>query len=129
MIKPDVSLDKNAVNRIISRITARGYAIKDRVDIKLSKAQARAFYAEHEGKPFFDALIGFMTSGPVIALLLDGDDVIRGWRMMIGPTDSEAARQTAPLSLRALLGANLQYNAVHGSDSLDSAKRELTFFF
>ncbi|KAJ1943450.1 hypothetical protein EC988_006230, partial [Linderina pennispora] len=70
-----------------------------------------------------------MTSGPVIALLLDGDDVIRGWRMMIGPTDSEAARQTAPLSLRALLGANLQYNAVHGSDSLDSAKRELTFFF
>ncbi|KAJ2777944.1 hypothetical protein GGI15_004337, partial [Coemansia interrupta] len=129
LIKPDVSPNAEAVSQIIRRITARGYKIKDRVEIQLTKAQASAFYAEHAGKPFFDGLIAHMTSGPVIALLVDGDDVIRGWRTMIGPTNPDVARSEAPQSIRAHLGESGPRNAVHGSDSAESALRELSFFF
>ncbi|KAJ2371620.1 hypothetical protein H4S02_009488, partial [Coemansia sp. RSA 2611] len=129
LVKPDVAHNAAAVASIIGRITARGYAIKDRVEITLSRAQASAFYAEHSGKPFFDGLVAFMSSGPVIALLLEGDDVVRGWRMMVGPTSPAAARQQMPQSIRALLGDEGPRNAVHGSDSAESAQRELGFFF
>ncbi|KAJ2416193.1 hypothetical protein GGI10_001145 [Coemansia sp. RSA 2530] len=129
LVKPDVAHNAAAVASIIGRITARGYAIKDRVEITLSRAQASAFYAEHSGKPFFDGLVACMSSGPVIALLLEGDDVVRGWRMMVGPTSPAAARQQMPQSIRALLGDEGPRNAVHGSDSAESAQRELGFFF
>ncbi|KAJ1906923.1 hypothetical protein LPJ81_001078, partial [Coemansia sp. IMI 209127] len=129
IIKPDVSSSEADVSRIIRRIVARGYTIKSRIDITLSRTQAQAFYAEHNGKPFFDSIVEFMTSGPIVALSLDGDDVIRGWRMMIGPTDPDTARMQAPQSIRALLGSNSSRNAVHGSDSPESAQRELAFFF
>ncbi|KAI7823486.1 nucleoside-diphosphate kinase, partial [Kickxella alabastrina] len=129
LIKPDIAQDEKAVSHVIRRITGRGYLIKDRVEIKLSNAQARAFYAEHAGKPFFDGLVAFMSSGPLVALLIEGDDVIRGWRTMIGPTSPAAARQLAPQSIRAVLGADGPRNAVHGSDSAESAQRELSFFF
>ncbi|KAJ2896320.1 hypothetical protein IWW38_002062, partial [Coemansia aciculifera] len=75
LIKPDVAQNAQAVATIIGRITARGYTIKDRVEITLSQSQASAFYAEHAGKPFFEGLVSFMSSGPTIALLLEGDDV------------------------------------------------------
>ncbi|KAJ2819008.1 hypothetical protein GGI24_004922, partial [Coemansia furcata] len=129
LVKPDVAQDAQAVASIIGRITARGYTIKDRVEITLSRAQAGAFYAEHSGKPFFEGLVAFMSSGPTIALLLEGDDVVRGWRMMVGPTSPAAARQEMPMSIRALLGDDGLRNAVHGSDSAESAQRELGFFF
>ncbi|KAJ2077009.1 hypothetical protein H4R24_005382 [Coemansia sp. RSA 988] len=129
LIKPDVSGNEQAVARIIGRAVARGYAVKDRVDILLSRAQAAALYADHEGTPFFDDLVAAATSGPVIALLLEGDDVIRGWRMMIGPADPTVARLQAPQSLRALLGTDTRRNAVHGSESSETAQRELGFFF
>ncbi|KAJ1848930.1 hypothetical protein LPJ70_000759, partial [Coemansia sp. RSA 2708] len=114
LIKPDISRNEQAVGTVIGRAVARGYTVKDRVELTLSRAQAAAFYAEHEGKAFFDDLVGFMSSGPVIALLLEGDDVIRGWRMMIGPTDANAARQQMPMSLRALVGTDGRRNGVHG---------------
>ncbi|KAJ2076343.1 hypothetical protein GGI09_008452, partial [Coemansia sp. S100] len=129
LVKPDVAQDAQAVATIIGRITARGYTIKDRVEITLSRAQASAFYAEHSGKPFFEGLVAFMSSGPTIALLLEGDDVVRGWRMMVGPTSPATARQQMPQSIRALLGDDGPRNAVHGSDSAESAQRELSFFF
>ncbi|KAJ2498215.1 hypothetical protein IWW47_003512, partial [Coemansia sp. RSA 2052] len=129
LIKPDVAQDARAVATIIGRITARGYAIKDRVEITLSHAQASAFYAEHAARPFFAGLVALMSSGPTIALLLEGDDVVRGWRMMAGPTSPAAARQQVPHSIRALLGDDCPRNAVHGSDSAEAAQRELAFFF
>ncbi|KAJ1862615.1 hypothetical protein LPJ78_004600 [Coemansia sp. RSA 989] len=129
LIKPDISGNEDAVARVISRIIARGYSIKDRVDIQLSRAQAAAFYAQLDDTPEFSELLDFMTSGPVIALHLEGDDVIRGWRMMIGPDSVEAARQQVPLSIRALLGSTGLQNAVYGSESAEAAKRELDFFF
>ncbi|KAJ1812069.1 hypothetical protein LPJ56_005613, partial [Coemansia sp. RSA 2599] len=129
LIKPDISRNADAVAQVIRRITARGYAIKDRVEIHLSPAQAAAFYEEHAQKPFYDGLVAFMSSGPTIALLVEGDDVIRGWRTMIGPTGSDDARAQAPQSIRALLGADAPRNAVHGSDSVQAAQRELSFFF
>ncbi|KAJ2709558.1 hypothetical protein H4R19_004193, partial [Coemansia spiralis] len=129
LLKPDVSGDEQAVARVIGRAVARGYTIKDRVDIALSRAQAAEFYAEHEGKAFFDDLVVFMASGPVIALLLEGDDVIRGWHAMIGPTDAAVARKQAPQSIRALLGTDGCRNAVHGSESPAAAQREVGFFF
>ncbi|KAJ2758563.1 hypothetical protein H4S06_002643, partial [Coemansia sp. BCRC 34490] len=129
IIKPDVAGSEAQVLQITRRITARGYTIKDRVEITLSRAQAQAFYAEHQDKPFFDSLVDFMTSGPVIALSLDGDDVIRGWRMMAGQTDPDEARAQTPQSIRALFGSKCPRNAVHGSDSAESAERELAFFF
>ncbi|KAI9502608.1 nucleoside-diphosphate kinase, partial [Coemansia spiralis] len=129
IIKPDISGNDAAVLQIIKRIVSRGYNIKDRIDITLSQNQAKAFYAEHAAKPFFDDLVAFMTSGPIIALLLEGDDVIRGWRMMIGSIDPDTARKDVPQSIRALLGASSPRNAVHGSDSVQSAQRELFFFF
>ncbi|KAJ2451522.1 hypothetical protein EV183_003556 [Coemansia sp. RSA 2336] len=129
LVKPDISGNEDAVARVISRILARGYSIKDRVDIQLSRAQAAAFYAHLDGSAEFSELLDFMTSGPVIALHLEGDDVIRGWRMMIGPDDVAAARQQVPLSIRALLGSAGLRNAVYGSESAEAAKRELDFFF
>lgn len=129
IIKPDVSQDKEKVAAIIRRIMARGYEIKDRVDLQLSSAQCHDFYAEHKGKPFYDGLVSFMSSGPVIALLLDGDDVIRGWRTMIGPADPEVARVQAPLSIRAVYGSKNPNSTIHGSDSAESAQREINFFF
>ncbi|KAJ2862802.1 hypothetical protein GGH94_004033 [Coemansia aciculifera] len=129
LVKPDVAQDEQAVATIIGRITARGYTIKDRVEITLSRAQASAFYAEHSDRPFFEGLVAFMSSGPTVALLLEGDDVVRGWRMMVGPTSPATARQQMPQSIRALLGDDGPRNAVHGSDSAESAQRELGFFF
>ena len=87
------------------------------------------FYGEHEGKPFFETLIGFMTSGHVTALCLSKEDAIKGWRALMGPTNSLKAREEAPTSLRALFGTDGTRNATHGSDSTTSAARELEFFF
>ncbi|KAJ2557330.1 hypothetical protein EV175_001408 [Coemansia sp. RSA 1933] len=129
ILKPDVAGDEANVSQIIRRIVARGYVIKDRIDITLSRKQVQDLYAEHSDTPYFDGLVEFMTSGPIIVLSLDGDDVIRGWRMMIGPTDPDVARAEAPQSIRALFGSNCPRNAAHGSDSPEAAQRELTFFF
>ncbi|KAJ1995651.1 hypothetical protein H4R26_006238, partial [Coemansia thaxteri] len=129
LIKPDIAQEESAIAKIIERIVARGYEIKDRVEITLSRSQVTSFYSEHEGKEFFEGLVSFMSSGPTIALLLEGDDVIRGWRTMIGPTSPDSARAQVPLSIRALFGVSGPRNAVHGSDSIEAAQRELSFFF
>ena len=99
------------------------------VPLQLTRKRAMEFYGEHEGKAFFEGLVDFMTSGPVMALCLSKDNAILGWRALMGPTDSNKARAESPKSLRALFGTDGRRNATHGSDSTTSAAREIKFFF
>ncbi|EGD74368.1 nucleoside diphosphate kinase, partial [Salpingoeca rosetta] len=126
IIKPD------AVHRsyeILDDIVARGFTILRKRRVRISPEQANEFYAEHYGKEFFPRLIGFMSSGPIMVLVLAKADAITSWREALGPTSSEKARDTAPASLRAKYGTDNTRNALHGSDSLVSAMREIKFFF
>ena len=96
---------------------------------QLTKEQAETFYAEHKDRPFFQALATFMSSGPIVAMHLSSPDAIKKWRALIGPTNTQKAKEEAPDSLRARFGTDGTKNACHGSDSPSSAQRELTFFF
>lgn len=96
---------------------------------KLSKQEAQAFYAVHRGKPFYDTLTDFMSSGRICAMELVASNAIKKWRDLLGPTDSDQARKEAPNSIRANFGTNKTYNACHGSDAPDTAAQELGFFF
>ena len=95
----------------------------------MSKGRAEEFYAEHKGKDFFGKLVTHMSSGPVVAAVLARSGGIKGWRTLLGPTDSKAALQDAPDSIRAVYGTDETANAAHGSDSPESAQREIKFFF
>ena len=114
------------IGNIIARIEHEGLKISGLKMMHLSRPQAEGFYAEHKGKPFFDGLIEFMTSGPMCALVLTGENAIEKNREIMGATDpSKAAEGT----LRALYACSMTQNAVHGSDSPKSAQREIGFFF
>eukprot|EP01147_Barroeca_monosierra_P001696 gene1696-4820_t len=126
IIKPD------AVHRsyeILDDIASHGFTITRKRRLTVSPEQANEFYAEHFGKVFFPRLICFMSSGPILVLVLAKNDAISEWRELIGPTNAEKAREIAPNSLRAKYGRDATYNALHGSDSLLSAMREIKFFF
>jgi adenylate kinase len=123
---------------VMERISAEGFTVVARRRLLLSKQQAQEFYAEHKGRSFFEGLTDFMSSGPIIALVLERVDAIASWRSLIGPTNSNDARAAAaeknPLdvmkwTLRAQHGTDGQRNACHGSDSTFSATREINFFF
>lgn len=125
MIKPD-AIEKGVIGDIIKRIEDASLKI---VGIKmhhLKKDQAEGFYAVHKGKPFFNALCSFMSSGPSIAMVLEGDGAIANWREVMGATDPD---QAAPGTIRSDFGTNIERNAVHGSDSPETAKFELSYFF
>lgn len=126
IIKPDC-LSK--MGSIFDRVTSEGFIICQAKMVQLSPKEASEFYAEHEGKPFFERLISFMTSGPIIAFEVTGEEAVTKWREIIGPTDSAVARQEAPGSIRAQFGTDTTRNACHGSDSLESSQREAEFFF
>jgi len=96
---------------------------------KLQEAAAAEFYSEHKSKPFFKDLIAHVTSDVVVGIEIVAEDAVNKWQKIIGPTDSTKAKAEAPKSLRALYGTDIRANAVHGSDSNGSAKRELDFFF
>ncbi|MDJ0762580.1 MAG: nucleoside-diphosphate kinase [Myxococcota bacterium] len=125
MIKPNAVHARN-VGNILARFEKEGLKIAALKMIHLSKRQAQAFYAEHKGKPFFDELVGFMSSAPICALVLEGEGVIERNREIMGATNPAKA---APNTLRALYANNMTENAVHGSDSPTSAAREVGFFF
>ena len=93
---------------------------------RLSRAEAERFYDVHKGKPFYEELVGFMTSGPVVVQVLEGEGAIAKYRDVMGATDPAKA---APNTIRKLFGSNVGENATHGSDSLDNAKREISYFF
>lgn len=125
MIKPD-GVQRGLIGEIISRLEKRGIRIASLKLITISPELARAHYAEHQSKPFFTDLVEFITSGPVVAMVLEGEDVIRVLRTMMGVTDP---KQAAPGTLRGDLAISVRHNLIHGSDSPASAAREIALFF
>lgn len=129
MLKPDVASDPSAVAAIKELIESSGLSIEREEQSQLSREQCEVFYEEHKERPFFDGLVKFMSSGPVLKLELSGPNAIKKWREILGPTNSLKARDEAPESVRAQFGADGQRNAAHGSDSPSSAARELQLMF
>ncbi|MFZ4505124.1 MAG: nucleoside-diphosphate kinase [Microbacteriaceae bacterium] len=129
LIKPD-GVERNLIGEILRRIEAKGYDIVDLRMMTPGRELLVQHYAEHEGKPFFEPLVEFMSSGPVVAARVRGHRVIEGFRALAGATDPTTA---APGSIRGELGrdwgAKVQKNLVHGSDSPESAARELALWF
>ncbi|ONI15342.1 hypothetical protein PRUPE_3G038400 [Prunus persica] len=97
--------------------------------IQLDEEAAMSFYAEHSSRSFFSSLVKYMTSGPVLIMVLEKENAVADWRALIGPTDASKAKITHPNSIRAMCGLDIQKNCVHGSDSPQSAQREISFFF
>ncbi len=128
IIKPD-AVQKKAVGKIIDRFLEEGFEIKALKMFRFTEEQAKQFYIVHKERPFYGELVEFMTSGPVVACVLEGENAIRRVREIIGPTDSEEARKTAPGSIRALFGTDKGKNAIHASDSQESASYEIPFIF
>lgn len=125
IIKPD-AVSKNLIGKIAARFEDAGLKIVAQRMLLLSRAQAEGFYAEHRGKPFFDGLVDFMTSGPVVVQVLSGENAIAFNRELMGATDPAKA---APGTIRADYAEAINRNAVHGSDSPTSAAREIAYFF
>mmetsp|Transcript_9549 Transcript_9549/g.24225 ORF Transcript_9549/g.24225 Transcript_9549/m.24225 type:complete len:258 (-) Transcript_9549:229-1002(-) len=126
LIKPD-AYDKGPA--ILVDIADLGFSIVEVADLHLSPLTAGQFYEEHSQRPFFDDLIEFVSSGRILAAVLEKQDAIVAWREAIGPTDADVARTVDPASLRAKYGTDKTRNALHGSDSEASAVREIGFFF
>lgn len=125
MIKPD-AVQRNLAGEIICRVLRKGYKICAMKMLRIDHDLASEHYVEHSSKPFFGSLVSFVTSGPVIAIVLEGDGVIEGIRRLMGSTDPKKAD---PGTIRADLGIDMARNVVHGSDSTASAKREISLFF
>lgn len=125
IIKPD-AVGKNIIGKIYSRFEDNGLRIVACKMLQLSEATAGGFYAEHRERPFFPALIEFMTSGPVVVQVLEGDGAIAKNRELMGATNPA---QAAAGTIRADFASSIDANAVHGSDSVDSAAREIAYFF
>ena len=119
LIKPDAT-KRHLIGKILSHLEENGLTIKALKKVQLNQAQAEGFYAEHQGKPFFEPLIEFMISAPIVAVVLEGENAISHYRELMGATDPEK-RQAGTISGRE--------NSVHGSDSEASAKREIAYFF
>jgi nucleoside-diphosphate kinase len=125
IIKPD-AVKKNVIGEIISRFESNGLKIVAAKLMHLNDELASGFYAEHEGRPFFEDLKKFMTSGPVFVQVLEGENAISLNRELMGNTDP---KQAAPGTIRADYANSIDANAVHGSDSPESAVREINYFF
>jgi nucleoside-diphosphate kinase len=129
LIKPD-GVARNLTGEILARIEAKGYSLIDLRLLQADRSLLARHYAEHEGKPFYEPLVEFMESGPIVAVRLAGNRVIEGFRSLAGTTDPTTA---APGTIRGDLardwGTKVQQNLVHGSDSAESAARELALWF
>ncbi len=125
IIKPD-AVGKNIIGKIYSRFETNGLQIVASKMVHLSEGVAGGFYAEHRERPFFPALIEFMTSGPVVVQVLEGEDAIAKNRELMGATNPQEAAEG---TIRADFASSIDANAVHGSDSPQSAAREIAYFF
>ncbi len=126
ILKPD-TVKKNQAGEVLAAVERDGLKIIGLKMLLLTRPLAKKFYAEHEGKQFYEGLIDFMTSGPVVAVALEAEDVVKRARLLMGATNPAEA---APGTIRAEFGGGtMPDNAIHGSDSSESAKRELSFFF
>jgi nucleoside-diphosphate kinase len=125
LCKPD-AVARGLVGEVVSRLERKGFRLVA-MDLRvLDEATAKQHYAEHEGKPFFDGLVRFITSGPLVAICVEGPEAVNAVRTLMGPTNPVAA---APGSIRGDYGLEIEQNLVHGSDSPASADRELALFF
>jgi nucleoside-diphosphate kinase len=125
IVKPD-GVAARATGEILARIERTGLRIVAARMTRLSEIQAQAFYAVHRDKKFFGGLVRFMTSGPVLAAVLEGENAITRWRDLMGPTDAQKAPKG---TIRGDFGTDVERNAVHGSDAPDTARAEVGFFF
>ena len=129
LVKPD-GVRRGLVGEVISRIESKGYKISALRMLTAEKSMLESHYAEHQGKPFYEPLMEFMLSGPIVAMIAEGERVIEGFRSLAGATDPTVA---APGSIRGDLardqGTRVVQNIVHGSDSTESAEREIKIFF
>ena len=129
LVKPD-GVARGLVGEVMARIEAKGYAISALRMLQADRALLEKHYAEHQGKPFFEPLVEFMMSGPIVAIVAEGNRVIEGFRSLAGVTDPTVA---APGTIRGDLardqGTKVVQNIVHGSDSPESAAREIAIFF
>jgi nucleoside-diphosphate kinase len=125
LIKPDATAASNT-GAIIQRIEEAGFAIRAMKMIHLSRAQAEGFYAVHRQRPFFGSLTEFMSSGPIVALVLEAPDAIRKWRTVMGATDPAKAD---PGTIRRDFASSIERNATHGSDAPETAAFEVSYFF
>ncbi|WP_411734084.1 nucleoside-diphosphate kinase [Paeniglutamicibacter sp.] len=129
LIKPD-GVKRQLTGQILSRIEAKGYVIAELKQVSATRELLEAHYEEHVGKPFYEPLVEFMLSGPLVAIIAEGQNVITGFRSLAGTTDPTTA---APGTVRGDLGRDwglkVQQNLVHGSDSVESAAREIGIWF
>ena len=125
IIKPD-AMERRLIGRILAHVEAQGFRIVEARLAQLTRGEAQAFYAEHRGKPFFNDLLEYMTSSPVLLTCLEREEAVRMLREVVGATDPAEA---APGTIRNLFGKSKQMNSVHASDSAPSAEREVKLFF
>ena len=125
IIKPDAVAAWH-IGEIISRVELEKFRITGLQMLRLTKEQAESFYAIHRERPFFEDLVRYMTSGPVVVGRLERQDAVEHWRRVIGATDP---KKSAPGTIRSLYGTTIEANAVHGSDSVENGLRETDFFF
>ncbi|GJU58083.1 probable nucleoside diphosphate kinase 5 isoform X1 [Tanacetum coccineum] len=128
IVKPD-GVSGKYISSIKKIILESRFTIQKELTIHLDEDSVTHFYAEHSTKSFFPSLVKYMTSGQVLIMVLEKTNAIADWRALIGPTDARKAKVTHPDSIRAMCGQDLERNCVHGSDSHDSAAREISFFF
>ena len=125
IIKPD-AVAKKVAGQFIARIEENGLTVVAMKKMQLSEQGAQGFYAVHKERPFFGELVTFMTSGPVVAMILEGEGAIKQWRDLMGPTNSNEAPAG---TMRGDFGTDIEQNATHGSDAPETAKLETSYFF
>jgi len=125
MIKPD-SMEAHNAGNILAHLEKEGFQIQALKRLRLSKVQAQTFYAVHRERPFYDSLVAYMTSGPIIAVALTRENAVPHLRQVMGATEPANAEEG---TIRALYGSSIERNAIHGSDSSENAQKELCFFF
>ncbi|EXI62969.1 nucleoside diphosphate kinase [Mannheimia granulomatis] len=125
IIKPDATR-RNLIGKILAHLESAGLTVKALKRLHLTREQAEGFYAEHKGKEFFEPLVDFMTSGPIVVSVLEGEEAISHYRTLMGATNPENREKG---TIRDLYALSMRENSVHGSDSEDSAKREIAYFF
>jgi nucleoside-diphosphate kinase len=126
IVKPDATSRPGAIGEILRRVEAAGLRIVAVRMLRLSGELARGFYAVHKARPFYGDLVKFMTSGPVVPAVLEGEDAIARWRELMGPTDSTKAPKG---TIRGDFGTDVERNACHGSDGPATARVEIAYFF
>ena len=125
IIKPD-AVERNLEDKIQEILVKKGLTIKEKKKVKISKEEAAEFYKVHQTKPFYNDLCNYLSSGPIIVMILEREDAVKKNREIMGATDPSKAKEG---TLRKMYGLSIDKNSVHGSDSVSNAKNEIEFFF